>query len=310
MIHLLYHGHCADGFAAACIARFFLGAENVTLHPVSYDDANQLPVPNHLEGNIVYLDYTPPREVIQVFLDAGRAHHLTIIDHHKTAAQIHSDLGQDVMRQHVGSGRFTSRFDLVHSGAMLTWKHLCPHVATIDCPPFALRMLEFYDLGGPWNEPDHTCAQKARWLHNYLMHALPRTPEAWTPVLMDYAAHERIAMDIGARLQAASMRLIKGAIRHPHFVKIGDFTVPALNGLPHGLLNDALHALLTEHPAEPFAASWQVLGDASSRGVIKWSLRGRKGGLDLGALCKSLDPNGGGHPQAAGFATHTPVLFV
>lgn len=298
MIHLLHHGHCADGFAAACIAKHFLDKDPCTITPVSYDDANQIPVPHHQGSHIVYLDYTPPREVIHMFITSGSAHHLTIIDHHKTAAQIHSDLGLDFMRQHVGSGRFTSRFDLDHSGAMLTWKHLCPHEATRDLPPLSLKLLEFYDLGGPWNEPEHPYAQKARWLHNYLMRALPRTTEAWTPVIMDYAAHEKIALETGARIQAADMRLIKGAIRHPHFVQIGDFVVPALNSLPHGLINDALHALLTEHPAEPFAASWQVLGDASSRGVIKWSLRGRKGGLDLGALCKSLDPKGGGHPQA------------
>ncbi len=36
-----------------------------------------------------------------------------------------------------------------------------------------MNLLDFYDFSGPWNEPDHSYAHKARWVHHYLMRGLP-----------------------------------------------------------------------------------------------------------------------------------------
>lgn len=314
MIHLLYHANCADGFAAACIARHALinvrkcRPENLLLHPIGYDDALQCPLGISPADALIYVDYTPPPNIITRILASGAR--LTMIDHHKSAATRYLNLPD--------TDRLAILYDTSQSGTMLTWKHFFPKVSTP--PPAPLLYLQHYDLGGVWNDPQHPLTNEARWLVAYLMRCLPRTPEAWTPFLLAYDApgtqHRLAAQEIGARLYTADQRAIRGLIKGCHWVNVGGFEVPALNGCPYGLLNDALAELLIEHPDVHFAAAWNILSDADTGGVIKWSLRSRKNGFDCAALCQSIDPatdgkpGGGGHPQAAGFSTLDPVHFL
>lgn len=301
MIHLLYHANCADGFAAACIARHALlnvrecSPEILNRQPIGYEDALQCPLSIQRTDHVYYVDYTPPKNIIEhVFASGAR---LTMIDHHKTAATRYVNLPE--------SDKINILYDTSQSGAMLTWKHFFGDAAI---PPLPLVLLQHYDLGGVWDDPRHPLTNQARWLAAYIMRVLPRTPEAWTPVLLDYDKHQTRALELGARLHASDQRLIRALVKAPHWVNIGGFEVPALNGIPRSLLNDAVNELLIEHPDALFAAAWSVLPD--SGGVIKWSLRSRKNGFDCATLCQTLDQNGGGHPQSAGFSTLDPVQFV
>lgn len=305
MIHLLYHANCADGFAAACIARHALlngrtpsPDHGIHLHPIGYDDGLQCPLGIGPADHLYYVDYTPPQHIIHRILASGAR--LTMIDHHKTAAPRYHNLPD--------TARLALVFDTAQSGAMLTWKHFFPKVSTP--PPTPLLLLQHYDLGGVWNDPAAAQSNEARWLVAYLIRCLPRTPEAWTPLLLDYATHRDGAILAGALLCNKDLRLIRALAKAPHWVVLGGFEIPALNGIPYGLLNDALAELLTEHPNIHFAAAWSVLSDTDTGGVIKWSLRSRKGGFDCAAFCQTLSPGGGGHPQAAGFSTLDPVQFV
>lgn len=307
MIHLHYHANCADGFAAACIARHaFMNSQSarlpvtdapspLRLHPIGYEDTLQCPLGIGSGDHVYYVDYTPPSPTITSILASGAR--LTMIDHHKTAAARYVNLPE--------SDKINILYDTSQSGAMLTWKHFFGDAAI---PPLPLVLLQHYDLGGVWDDPRHPLTNQARWLTTYLMRGLPRTPEAWSPVLLDYVHYQTRALEIGARLHACDQRLIRGLVKAVNWVNIGGLEVPALNGIPRGLLNDAVNELLIEHPDALFAASWSVLPD--SGGVIKWSLRSRKNGFDCATLCQTLDPNGGGHPQAAGFSTTDPVHFV
>jgi hypothetical protein len=309
MIHLLYHANCCDGFASACIASHSLQAsqsQSLVLSPIGYDDAQQCPSEINPGDHVYYLDYTPPRNIIIRLLAASAQ--VTIIDHHKTAQPILFPIGP--------AERLNVLFDTEHSGAALTWQHFSG-TPTIVSAALSLNqcipLLRHYDLGHVWNDPKHPLTNEARWLVAYLMRCLPRTPQAWLPVLLNFEAHRETALNTGAVMWNKDLRYIRAFARHPHWVNVGGFEVPALNGIPYALLNDALAEMLIEHPDAAFAAAWSVLPD---EGVIKWSLRGRKGGMDLGAFCQSLDPTtegkpgGGGHPQSAGFSTTDPVHFL
>lgn len=301
MIHLLYHANCADGFASACLALHALTTDRApALTPIGYDDTEQCPSEINPGDHVYYLDYTPPRNIIIRLLASGAQ--VTIIDHHKTAKPVLDSLGSAV--------RLNVLFDTKHSGASLTWAFFfksLPSLMTV------CTGLEHYDLGHVWNDPKHPLTNEARWLVAYLMRCLPRTPQAWLPVLLNYEAHRDHALDKGALMWNKDLRYIRACAKHPHWVNVGGFEVPALNGIPYGLLNDALHEMLTEHPDAAFAAAWSVL---PKEGLIKWSLRGRPGGMDLGHFCQTLDPatdgkpGGGGHPQAAGFSTLDPIHFL
>lgn len=306
MNHILYHANCADGFASACIARHALFCKSratsrefsVMLHPVTYETNIPIFELSSSRDTVIFVDFTPPEAWLSAMTNHPSGLHLDnclIIDHHKKAEKLHNL-----------KLPFTSVFDLTQSGTMLTWKHFFPQKSTP--PPLTLILLQHYDLGGVWNDPTHPLTNEARWLVAYLMRCLPRTPEVWTSVLLNYAVHQTNALNLGARLYANDQRIIRAAVKAPHWVNIGGLEAPALNGIPHGLLNDALHELLMDNPDALFAAAWSVLPD--SGGVIKWSLRSRKGGFDCSDFCHSLDPNGGGHPCAAGFSTTDPVQFV
>lgn len=307
MIHILYHANCCDGFAAACIARKALlhGREAspgiLQLHPVTYETPMPITRENFDAQNdrLVFVDFTPPEKwLLEEMSDLIHPKNCIVIDHHKTNADVHANFARVF---------FTSVFDPTKSGTVLTWEHFySAAMHRYRC----LDLLQHYDLGGVWEDPKHAHTNEARWLVAYLMRALPRTPDAWTPVLLDYDTHRNHALDLGARIIAADMRLIRATVRTPHWVVIGGYEVPAVNGIPFGMLNDALAEMLIEHTDAPFAACWTVLGDADAGGVIKWSLRSRKNGFDCATLCKSLSPNGGGHHSAAGFATTEPVHFV
>ncbi len=318
MHHLLYHANCCDGFASACLAYHALtlrgiASSYIMMHPVTYEKPMPINRAQMWKDDILYfLDFTPPESWISDMTNHPRLidpESCIIIDHHKSARSLHEAHGDRI---------FTSVFDLGHSGAALTFNFWFETLKKYQVSlQQTIPLLRHYDLGFVWNDPNNPMTPNARFLVAYLMRALPRTVEAWLPVLLDFfQPRTSHVLDLGARLWSADLRFIRALTKSPHWVNIGGFEVPALNGIPYGLLNDALHELLNEHPQAAFAAAWTVLSDPDTDGVIKWSLRGRIDGLDLADLCASIDPprpgksGGGGHPQAAGFSSSDPVLFV
>lgn len=330
MIHILHHANCADGFAAACIARlFYFNAVHplpLRLQPVNYPDAVQMP-PNLEPGDkLIYVDYTPPEPVLATLTPAGVNPDLLVIDHHKTAAAVHDKM------LHAQE----SVFDVTHSGAALTWRHF------FQSPlPRAVELIEWRDLGHAF-QPEHADDPRTEASHNlhaYLMRCLPRSPEAWTPLLAGTPAcikspfagsgasgheiadpHElsnlqvsqspnlATALHIGKKMKVIDGRIIDAAVNSPYWLDFHGEEIPALNGLEAGLISDGMNALLKAYPTAPFAASWYV---DPATGQTVYSLRSRKGGPDVGAIAKALaGDDGGGHPNAAGFHTRNPIPFV
>lgn len=309
--HILYHANCADGFAAACIAVHSMSPLELHLQPVRYEDpeSEQLPKLLRYAGgeDVMYLDYTPPLRVIESLLGISKEDcvfpipvpdvaTLFIIDHHGTAEKIHRNLkfSQDTP--------VVSVFDRTKSGALLTWDKFLPGPA-----PRAIQLLDFYDLGGPWTDPTHPAAELAKNLQAGLMNSMPRTPEAWLPVLLDSSDGLALTACIerGRRLREISAEIITAACRKHLWLDIAGHRVPAITGINSSQTNDAAHQLLDMYPhTAEFAVVFSVL---SKTGQIKYSLRSRKGGFDVAALAASQDSLGGGHHCAAGYASTSPL---
>lgn len=338
MHHLLHHANCADGFAAACIARHALltlhnvPADDITLTPVNYGWEKQRPdsIDLYAGDSIYYLDYTPPADVLrQIHTEWGDSVPITVIDHHSTAAKSHGgepnkastdspdlDAGRAFETASPPSLFFTSVFNLAYSGAALTWQHFFR-----DEPlPRAINLIQHRDLGRAWQEPTHLWSTSSLDLHAYLMRALPRTVEAWIPILTNLGGVDRQKM-AGAALRSIDRLILKSAAAFPHWL---DFTahgihagihagIPAVNGLGPELVSEACQTLLESYPAAPFAASWWI---DPKTGLATYSLRSRKGGFNVAELAARIDPprpghnGGGGHPQAAGFSTDHPIPFT
>lgn len=327
MHHLLYHANCADGFAAACIARHALLQRGIALadinpQPVNYGWPEQLPLGKDRviggRDTVTYLDYTPPQGVITALHDLQglRNGDLTIIDHHSTAAPRHTgpDEGPPT--------RFTSVFSFDYSGAGLAWQHYFPN----DPVPPAVQWIEWRDLGHAFDPAlaTHIRTDLSMNLHAYLFRALPRTFEAWTslltlPLPTDNAIQN--AVITGSRLRESDRQIIRTAATQPHWLDFSRFElsalcpppyalhrIPAVNGLGAELVSDACKAMLDAYPDAPFAASWYV---DHRTGLLTYSLRSRRGSeVNVAQIAAAMAPGGGGHPNAAGFSTPNPVPFT
>lgn len=326
MHHILHHANCADGFAAACIARHALLTQGVphtdiNVQPVNYGWPDQMPLGKNgilFPGDTVtYLDYTPPQETLDAFYaEHGQdAISLTIIDHHAKAAVIHgrsTDTGLHLAD--LPPPRFNSWFNLNHSGASITWTAFCQqtqHSQSGQCSPTprAIELISWRDCGHAFDpaNADDPRTRDALALHAYLFRCLPRTFDAWKPLLIDDASLI-LCLATGARLLSIDKSIILSAAANPHWLDFKGEQVPAVNGLAAGLVSDACTALLAAYPSAPFAASWYI-DDASGNAV--YSLRSRRGSpVNVSDIAASMAPGGGGHPNAAGFSTPIPIPFV
>lgn len=321
MNHLLYHANCADGFAAACIARHALLSQgipetDINVQPVNYGWPQQIPASFTPGDDVIYLDYTPAQVDIDhlLFLNAA----LTIIDHHSTAAERHGrDKNTGIPLDCLPVSRFNSWFNLNLSGASLAWTHFIGQAI-----PRAVTLIEWRDLGhafDPLNQDDPRTADSLN-LHAYLFRCLPRTFAAWTPLLLSETTVNNgqpgqppsislsAAIQTGSRLREIDRSLIKTAADFPHWLNFNGEEIPAVNGLDAGLVSDACTELLRAYPTAPFAASWFI---NPNTGHATYSLRSRRDStVNVADIAKSFHPNGGGHPNAAGFSTPIPIPFL
>lgn len=303
MHHLLYHAHCADGLASAIIAlhaltRQGIPASRIRLQAVNYPDALQMPPEIKRGDHLFYLDYTPTESTLESIVNTESAIDLTIIDHHASAAPRHE------------KPWFESVFDLTQSGAGLTFKHFF----TGNLLPRAIALIQHRDLGHAWQDPSHPYSNASLGLQAYLMRCIPRTIEAWSPIL--FSLSESLLanyIELGQRLRITDQVIIAAAVNAPYWLHMchpasGLFSrVPACNGLDPGLTSDICQSLLKSYPDAPFAATWHI--DAST-GQAVYSLRSRKDGPNVAEIAAAMAPGGGGHPCAAGFSTPIPIPFA
>jgi hypothetical protein len=250
---------------------------------------------------------------------------LTIIDHHEKMAPLHGyKLNPDnkLFAHKFSAPPFESVFAFIKSGASLTWEYF--HTGTM---PAAVALIARRDLGHAWQDTDDPAEaalnRQALDLHAYLFRLLPRTLEAWSPIIHGQTGLTA-CLSNGQRLRDADAAIIAHAARHCHWLDIkrlirhtgaipeGLDRIPAVNGLGPEMVSDACQMLLSTYPDAPFAASWWT--DAKT-GRTTYSLRSRKPGhpnghTNVNLVAQMCDPGGGGHPCAAGFSTTQPVPLV
>lgn len=350
-MHLLYyHTNCADGFAAFTIAHAALTARGIPAdqikpYPINYGWPNQTPphsvlIMDEVE-HIYYLDYTPPAaDLVNLVSLVNEVNtktptlKLTIIDHHEKMAPVHGwhkdehDQWQaPAANREPGTENslgFESVFAFTESGASLTWKHFHPG----ETMPDAVTLIARRDLGHAFQDTkdpvERGLNNQALDLHAALFRLLPRTLDAWTPIVHGHPALTEI-LRYGHALRSIDRVIIERATELCHWLDFGQLIsspsqsqvslhkrIPAVNGLGTELVSDACQELLRRYPEAPFAASWWT--DAKT-GRITFSLRSRiqghpDGHTNVCDIAKACHPDGGGHACAAGFSTLRPVPLL
>jgi len=252
----IYHGGCADGFAAAWVVRkAFLG--QVDFHAGVYGD-----LPPDVKGRDVFIvDFSYPRGYLLRMI--GEAESLTILDHHQSAQAALENLPGAIVR-----------FSLGLSGAMLAWKYFF-HDAT---PPRLLQHIQDRDL---WlfhlDATREIMAGLFSYPYDFALY------DQW----MDSDRLDGLAADGAAILRKQQQDLDQLLPILTQRLQIGGKTVPVAN-LPHILASDAGARLAI---GQPFAA---IYWD-SPKGR-HFSLRSTSpDGDDVAAIAQTLGGGGHRH---------------
>lgn len=260
--YVLYHSNCYDGFGAAYAAWKIL-KDSAKYIPVSYGR----PIPDMSEKNIgtVYiLDFSYQEADLLKIKETTNCEKIVLLDHHKTAKENLANL--------IGKYEWLYiEFDMNRSGALITWEYFHNE------PNELINHISDRDL---WNfKLDGT-----KEIHRSLV-SRPMDFESWDRFDLNELKAE------GVILNRMYTQLVKNICAKPFTIKIGDFSVPAVN--TSIAWSEVGNELLSMFPNCDFAASFTVFED-----IIMFSLRSRNE-FDVSAVAKKF--GGGGHKNAAGF---------
>ncbi|MCK5609687.1 phosphohydrolase [Candidatus Pacearchaeota archaeon] len=261
----IYHSGCIDGFGAAWVVKKFfteLGI-NVEFHKGVY---NETP-PDVTGKKVIMVDFSYKHNII---LDmAIEADSILIIDHHKTAAEDLVNLPNNV----------EVKFDMDHSGAVLTWLHFYPEKGLSDIP-LLLMYIEDRDL---WKFRMNDTKSITSALYSYDFDF-----DTWDELMeCDIVELE----SEGLAIHRNTMKSIKLLINHAATrMQIGGYDVPVLNA-PYMFASEAGHIMCQN---EKFSATWYETENEKI-----FSLRSSEDGLDVSKIAESY--GGGGHEHSAGF---------
>lgn len=274
--HILYHGSCKDGFAAA-FAGYLLEQEIPTMHtcyiPVY---PNKPPKRERVKGgNIVLVDVTFPRHVIQKMLQW--CNRLVILDHH---AFVERELGNVE-----GLQLF---LDVNHAACHIAWRYF--HGRRKPFPLF-MRYIEVRDLYLNDSEEGHFFALA-------FYDSIPYDFEVYASFLKEekvseYVARGKVMYDI------ISKRVELFDIPHAQkrYLHIGSMSakVYVLN-CSHYV--DLVGNMIAEHYRNDadFVILWYY-NHAAQRSHCM--LRSAEGKMDVSFVAQYF--GGGGHPHAASF---------
>lgn len=277
----IYHGNCADGFAAAWVVRrFFDEICDVEFYPGVY---GQEP-PDVSNRHVIMVDFSYKKPILDQIV--FKANSVLILDHHKTAAEDLAHLPKPTDCGHwVASWDFlpvnlppkaAAIFDMERSGAMIAWDYFFD----VKDPPQLLEHIQDRDL---WLFKLEGTREIQANVFSY-----PYDFKVWDGLMRsdvqllraEGAAIERKHHKDIAELVGVSKRRMM----------IGGHDVPVAN-LPYTLSSDAGHLMAK---GEPFAACY--MDNPSGR---VFSLRSAPDGIDVSIIAKGY--GGGGHQHASGF---------
>lgn len=268
---VIYHGNCADGFAAAWCFHH-KDPNGFEFYAGVYQD----PPPN-VAGREVYLvDFSYKSAVLEQMSQS--AFSITILDHHKSAIE---DIEDWLQHTHLRPlcCPITCVFDMNRSGAGITWDYLFP-----DTPrPALINHVEDRDLWKFKLEGTREI-QAAVFSYPYEFETYDELMRVDTRLLYNAGVtlERKHHKDIAELLEVCTREMF-----------IGGYNVLAAS-LPYTLSSDAGHALAVAGGKLTFGACYW---DTPTHRVF--SLRSCPEGMDVSEIAKGY--GGGGHKHAAGF---------
>ena len=277
---ILFHASCQDGFGAAFAAWLKLGKEAQYI-PVQY---GKEPPPLGPCEHLYIFDFSYPRETLLTL--GEQAKQVIVLDHHKTAEADLKDLTSvpHLYEQPDTHGVY-AWFDQRESGATLAWYFF--HRQPV---PEFFRLLRDRDL---WLWELDESREFSAGLASY-----PYDFQLWQNFLNHEDEIDRLKSDGDALLRGQEQRVDRAQWK-VRWVDFAGHHVPCLNTTAD--ISEIGESLCLRYKNAPFSLSFFVSQDAR----VIWSLRSRND-FDVSPIAKQF--GGGGHAQAAGFATDLTFL--
>ncbi len=262
---VIYHGD-ADGFCAAWVC------QKQWVGEVGFLEAHygyHRPSGTKLRGKHVFIvDFSYPREEL---LEIARlAKRVTILDHHKTAQKDLEGIEKE-------APNIVCVYDMNMSGARLAYEFFGR--SPEDCR-WVVDYVEDRDLWR-WELTD------SREI-NATIQSCAFDFDVWDALAL---RGKESAVAEGTAILRYQEQEIQEHVKHAMEVEIAGYKVLGVNTTAKTLTSEILHRLAE---ISPFAVGWY--DDQTCR---RYSLRSKKGGIDVSEIAKQF--GGGGHVNAAGF---------
>jgi oligoribonuclease NrnB/cAMP/cGMP phosphodiesterase (DHH superfamily) len=278
---IVTHKDCFDGLVSAFIAHNALIEEHPDLRIVPMYYSTPATVPEYTPGETIYiLDFSYSGHLlVEHFKDAGK---VVVIDHH------HDVIVEilDYFAEHELPANVELIFDTARSGAGLTWDYFNAG----KTPPKWVMHAQDYDLY-QFKDPGTRAFMQSFGLIEQTIEGVAEF------IKQDYLSILSNGQVLIRKQQAMVAHHLKSDMT---IIEWEGYTIPCLN-VPRYITSAVGEALSGDYP---FAMMYFDRGD----GVRHFSLRSKKGGVDVSALAKRY--GGKGHPSAAGFDVKTHNLFA
>lgn len=263
-----------DGLGAAWAAYQKFGDDAQYL-PMQYTDTFDYSKVDE-EYTVYFVDFSFKRD--EMIMLANQVSEIIVIDHHKTAQENLVDLPDNVL----------VRFDMNHSGAVLTWNYFFPRAAFV---PTLLQYIEDRDL----------------WLWKMdrsesLSEGLFFLVENNDIKSFDYVMNQKTLfeiMQIGEIIAENRNRKVKGKVKHVANIRVDGREFVSMNTTDD--ISHTGNAMCLQYNLP--ALMWFV----TEEGKVVCSLRSTE---QIGAVNDiAVRFGGGGHPMACGFEiSHTQLM--
>lgn len=262
------HHNDTDGRASAAIVRRALGPD-VWLCEMDYSDS--IPLERVLSADhIIIVDFSLPKNEME---QLACYHHLTWIDHHKSALDEMKDI----------SDSWTGIQDVNEAACVLTWRYFFP-----DQPvPPAITLIGDRDIWR-WAEPDTGAFNEGL----YQLDTRPFNDRVWHPLLENDQHNLAKIIESGALLRKARLKDIRRTIlRRGYPVLLEGYRTLAINIRGSGDIGQQVRDM-------GYDIAYCYV-DNLHNGAITTFVTLYSDEVDVSQIAQQL--GGGGHSGAAGF---------
>lgn len=282
---VIYHAQCRDGQAAAYIAVSALrrlGIE-VSHTPCAYGG----PIPSVVGFDRVYIvDFSFKQDVLIDMCKSVEA--VIVLDHHRTAQA-------DLENWTEAPANLKVVFDMTRCGARITYDFFDAGVH-LNVPLTLIDYIQDRDL---WTWKLYGSKAVSAWISTF--------GEGFDSFSVIIDGFNQLGLTgvvaAGEAVLDYQKQVVEKHLKSVEVYNLLGHKVAVVNATT--MVSEICHEALARHPEADFALSWQDLVKENKR---VFSLRGRKGGVDVSEVAKKL--GGGGHASAAGFTMDMPWLDI